>query len=148
MNKHFSKTGKILFVLGLSLLLGLYLVSSNPILLRIPPDNSIRPRYYCVVNPFRDRAPEHIAQQYLNQLKAGEIESISSYIGERQDILEKERKWPIQSWRIGDRIDQRDKTEIQYWVTRGNGYNSVEEVTFDLVQSSGKWELKTYRAIY
>jgi hypothetical protein len=148
MNKYFSKAGKILFVLVISLLLGLYLIRSRSVLLRIPSDDTIRPRYYCVVNPFRDKAPEYVAQQYLNQLKAGEIESISSYIGERQDILEKERKWPIQSWRIGDRIDQTDKTAIQYWVTRGNGYNSEEEVTFDLLQSSGKWELKTYRAIY
>lgn len=83
----------------------LFLTPAKPVLLRIPMDDTIRPRNYCLLNPFRDREPEIVAAGYLNQLRSGQVESIACCIGERKYLLRKEMQWPIDSWRVGDRAD-------------------------------------------
>ena len=138
-----------LTLVGLTLLL--FLMRSRPVLLRIPPDGNMRPRYYCLLNPFRNKAPENVAETYLNELRAGRVEVISSYIGSNTYIPGKERQWPIQSWRVGNREDNGDRSELRYWVTRGNGYSKdgyEDEVRFALVRSRDKWEVTSFSAIY
>lgn len=79
------------------------------------------------------------------------MEVISPYLGERKYILEKEKEWPIQSWRVGDREDAADKSELMYWVKRGNGYSKnvcEEEVRFTIVRSGGSWVVGSFGAIY
>ena len=129
----------------------LFLMRSQPVLLRVPPDSNMRPRYYCLLNPFRDRAPENVAETYLNKLREGQVDVISSYIGANKYIPEKEKQWPIKSWRVGNREDASDKSEIMYWVTRGNGYSNSgyeDAVYFRLLRSGDSWELKSFSAIY
>jgi hypothetical protein len=151
MKRNLRKASQILAlpVIGLAALL--FLLRSRPVLLRIPPDDTIRPRYYCLLNPLRDRAPENVAESHLNELREGRVEIISPYIGENKYLLEKEKEWPIQSWRVGGREDAADKSELMYWVKRGNGYSKggyEEEVRFTIVRSGGSWEVESFGAIY
>src|ERR1044072_2663469 len=81
----------------------LFLTRSRPVVLRIPKDGGIRPRHYCLLNPFRDKGPETVAASYFNQLRAGQVQSISCCVGESKYVLEREMQWPIQSWRLGKR---------------------------------------------
>ena len=148
MKKYLRRISQILALLIIGSVVLLYLTRSHPVLLRIPPDDTIRPRYYCVLNPFRDKAPEKLAEQYLNKLREGTVEAIAPFLGERTYILEKEKQWPIQSWRIGDRKDTAEKVEIMYWVKRDNGYSGEEAVFFDVIRSGENWKVKTYSAIY
>lgn len=120
-------------------------------LLRIPSDETIRPRSYCLLNPFREKHPETIAASYLNRLSVGQVESVSCCIGENKYVLEKEKQWPIQSWRVGNRTDVGARSDIVYWVKRGNGYSKdgyEEEVHFTIVNVGKRWELRSFSAVY
>lgn len=129
----------------------LFLTRSTPVVLRIPKDDTIRPAYYCLLNPFRDRGPETVAASYLSQLRDGHVQSVACCIGDRKYILEREREWPIESWRIGNRTDSDGRSEIGYWVTRGNGYShryGEEEVQVWLIRSGDGWQLQSFSAVY
>jgi len=148
--KRFIKRAIVLVaLLIISFVAILYLSRSRwVVLLSIPPDDTIRPRHYCILNPFRDTRPEKLAEMYLAKLSAGEVEAISSYIRDRETILGLERKWPIQTWRVGNREDKAGKTDIMYWVRRGNGYTGEEEVLFELTRTGASWEVESFSAVY
>ena len=129
----------------------LFLTRSNPVVLRIRKNNTIRPPYYCLLNPFRDRGPETVAESHLNQLRVGQVQSIACCLGDRKYVLEEEKKWPIQSWRIGNRTDSAGRSYIVYWVTRGNGYSryaNEEEVHVTIIRSGDAWKLQSFSAVY
>lgn len=145
----------LFFVVILVLIIGtvgfLFLTRSNPVVLRVPHDDTMRPRYYCVLNPFRDKRPEIVAANYLDQLRDGHVQSISCCVGERKYVLEKEKQWPIKSWRVGNRSDSAGRSDIMYWVKRGNGYSQSgheEEVHVTMIRSVNGWQLQSYSAIY
>ena len=129
----------------------LFLTRSNPVVLRIPLSDTIRPAYYCLLNPFRDRGPETVAATRLNQLRDGHVQSIACCLGDRQYVLEKEKQWPIQSWRLGNRTDSAGQSELTYWVTRGDSYSArygEEEVHVTIIRSDDAWELQSFSAVY
>jgi hypothetical protein len=144
---------KIVFSLAVVSTLLLYLTRSRSVIFSfaVEPD-AVRPRNYCILNPFRDKAPEIIAESYLEKMCDGDVESIRPFLQHEADqgqhITANERKWPIQSWRIGRRADKADETEMMYWVTRGGGYSGEEEVHFRIKKSADAWSLKSYSAIY
>ena len=97
--------------------------------------------------------PEIIAEKYLKSLRDGDVESIRPFLSAGEDIhiMDNEKKWPIQSWRIGERRDRPGETELMFWVTRGGGYyidGYEEEVLLWVKQSSSGWSLNSYSAIY
>ena len=148
MRRFIKKALVILPLLIISFVAILYLTRSSWIvLLSIPPDDTIRPRDYCILNPFRDNQPEKLAEMCLAKVSAGEVDAISSY-RDKEAILELERKWPIQAWRVGSREDKAGKTEIMYWLRRGNGYTGEEEVLVGLTRTGNTWELESFSAIY
>ncbi|MBO0725126.1 MAG: hypothetical protein J2P52_05975 [Blastocatellia bacterium] len=132
----------------------LYSTRSRSVIFSFSQDpDMIRPRTYCLLNPFRDRSPEIIAEKYLKDLRAGDIESIRPFLSEEESprILDNEKRWPIQSWRLGDRIDRPEETELIFWVRRERGYSKdiyEEEVRLWIKRSGGRWSLNTYSAIY
>lgn len=129
----------------------LALLRSHPVLVRIPPDDSMSPRYYCVVNPFRDKGPEVVAATYLNRLSLGQSDAVSCCVGESKYVLEKEKQWPITHWRLGNRTDTADATHLIYWVERGNGYPGdgyESEVHFSITKAGSSWQVKSFSAVY
>ena len=151
--KHLlSRSFVLVTVIVVASVVGLFLTRSRPVVLRIPPDDSISPRYYCLVNPFRDRGPETVALNYLSNLRSGQVQSISCCVGENKYVMDEEKKWPIQSWRLGNRTDSAGRSVILYWVKRGNGYYSEDdyeaEVLFTIVDSGRGWKLGSFSAVY
>jgi hypothetical protein len=134
----------------------LYSIRSRPVIFCFPTDPTIiRPRTYCLMNPFRDKSPEIIAENYLEALRKGDVESIRPFInGPEEDvsaILGIEKKWPILSWRIGDRRDRPGEAKLMFWVRRGGGYSKdgiEENVSLWFKQSGNGWNLNAYSAIY
>jgi hypothetical protein len=137
----------------------LYSNRSRPIIFSFSPDPAmLRPRNYCLLNPFRDKSPEIIAEKHLEALRRGDVESIRPFLHYDQDdheyvrhILDNEKKWPIRSWRIGERQDRPGETELMFWVIRGGGYSKngeEEEVRLWIKQSGRGWSLNSYNAIY
>lgn len=137
-------------IMGVVLLL--VLLRSHPVLLKIPTtDDSTNPRYYCIVNPFRDKGPETIAEAHLNRLSDGQIETVSCCVGERKYVLEKEKQFPIRSWRLGNRSDDQNGSQLVYWVKRGNGYPAngyVSEVHFTVIRVGASWQVLSFSAVY
>src|SRR5664279_952286 len=97
--RHLRKAGLVGAIIAVGLTALLFLLRSHPVLLRIPLQDATRPRSYCLMNPFRNRAPETVAEAYLTKLREGRLEVISSDIGgsDSNHVLENEKKWPIQS---------------------------------------------------
>jgi hypothetical protein len=133
----------------------LYSTRSRAVIYSFSPDpDALRPRNYCLLNPFRDKSPEIIAEAYLKRLRAGDFDSIRPLIHTREEadrILENEKKWPIQSWRIGVCHERPGETELMCWVTRGGGYSTdgvEEEVRFWIKHSGTGWTVNSYSAIY
>ena len=132
----------------------LYSTRSRPVIFSFSPDPAmVRPRTYCLLNPFRDKSPEIIAEKDLKSLRDGDAESIRPFLSAGEDIhiMDNEKKWPIQSWRIGERVDMPGETELMFWVTRGGGYSKdyvEEEVRLRIKQSGSGWSLNSYSAIY
>jgi hypothetical protein len=149
---YLSSSVAVFFALSVALL---YSTRSRPVIFSFSPDPTmVRPRNYCLLNPFRDKSPEIIAEKYLEDLRRGNVESIRPFLSgqERiQHILDNEKKWSILSWRIGERRDRPGETELMFWVTRGGGYFKVgyeEEVRLWIKQSGSGWGLNTFTAIY
>jgi hypothetical protein len=133
----------------------LYSTRSRAVVYSFSPDPAmVRPRTYCLMNPFRDKSPEIVAETYLKGMRAGNFESIRPLFHSPEEadrILDNEKKWPIRSWRIGERRDRPGATELMYWVTRGGGYSKddiEEEVRFWIKHSGASWSLNSYSAIY
>jgi hypothetical protein len=102
----------------------------RPVLFSFTPDpEMVRPRTYCVMNPFRDRTAEKAAERFLRELRAGrETLRVVADAERREQLAESERKWPLQTWRIGAWEEHGGRAEILYWVRRGNGHHGEEEV--------------------
>jgi hypothetical protein len=134
----------------------LYSNRSRPVIFGFSPDPAmLRPRNHCLLNPFRDKSPEIVAEKHLEALRRGDVESIRPFLHNDQEdvhqILDNEKKWTIQSWRIGERLDRPGETELMFWVTRGGGYSKdygEEEVRLWIKQSGSGWSLNSYNAIY
>lgn len=133
--------------------------NSRPVIFCSSLDDSIRPRNYCVMNPFRDKQPEKLAEEVLLQLKDGNTEVLIPYLmntteDQKNHFLESERKLQIKNWRIGSREDSEDNISIMYWVSRQNyhhdfsGNDHLEEVHFYFIREGNSWKLKDFGAIY
>jgi len=125
----------------------------GPVLLSISPDPAmLRPRNFCLMNPFRDRSPERAADSFLEQLKAGHVAVLTPAVtgpSRKAQTIESETRWPITAWRIGRREDSDEAVEIMYWVKRGNGYSrdGLEEEAYVTVDRRNS-RVTRFEAIY
>lgn len=126
-------------------------VPDRSVLFVINPDpGMVRPRTYCVMNPFRDRAPERIADRFLSSLGKGDL-SVLAIVDEpdrRLHFAQRETEYPIQRWRVGTREAKPDGTELMYWVERGGGYGGEEEVHFAIVGKGDEAKMIAFSAVY
>ena len=126
-------------------------VPERSVLLDINPDpGMVRPRNYCVMNPFRDRAPERIAERFLSSLRKGDL-SVLAIVDDpdrRLHCTQRETEYPVQQWRVGTRNDKPDGTELMYWVERGGGYGGEEEVHFAIVGKGDEAKVIAFSAVY
>ncbi len=131
-----------------------FLRDSRPVVLCTSLDDSIRPRNSCLMNPFRYKQPEILAEAVLEQLKNGNPNSILPYLSEssedmKKHFVENETKYRVANWRIGDRTDSIAGTYVMYWVSRNDYFNGYEEnVFFSVVKEGENWKLKQFNAGY
>jgi len=149
-----------LLVMVITVTTSLYLQrNSRSALLCSSLDDSIRPRNYCLMNPFRNKQPEKMAERILQELKIGNAEVIIPYLNnanedEKNRFLENEKKYQIKNWRVGSREDSEDEISLMYWVSRQNyhkdhnGSDHLEAVNFYFVREENNWNLQDFRAGY
>lgn len=143
----------LIVVVVLTLSVGVMALSAPrwPVLLSVSSDPTmLRPRNYCLMNPFRDRGPERAAERYLAEMRDGHVVVIEPFLdGEnRERVMSNEAKWPIRSWRVGRRKHTRQGCDLMYWVRRGNGYDAEEEVYFAVQGLGDRARVVRYGAIY
>lgn len=154
-----SKRGRVVLVLSVLVALGISAMAltagRRPVLLDITPDPAmVRPRNYCLMNPFRDRTPERAADTFLRRLRDGDMSVLSATVKDpstREQLAENETKWPISSWRIGRREDIEERVDLMYWVKRGNSYSKdgyEEEVYLVISRSAEQPHVTEFSAIY
>jgi hypothetical protein len=125
---------------------------SKPVLILINPDiDAVRPRSICILNPFRDRSPEHSAEACLESMANRNLDCIRPLLhpDQAEHFTSRETKWPVQSWRVGRRWNNPGSVGLMYWVRRGGGYGPVEEeVYFNLEMRLGNAKLTSFDAMY
>ncbi len=101
---------------------------------------------YCVPNPFRDKNPEQISENYLHALKNNQLETVLPYlrnggkepektIGREKDLL------PVSSWRIINRAIEKDGRYRLSYVYRKNDSDREIPIGFYFVKSQDTWVL-------
>ncbi|HEY0429063.1 MAG TPA: hypothetical protein VGC76_14880 [Pyrinomonadaceae bacterium] len=112
-------------------------------------DDGVRAPNRCLMNPFRDRKLENIAENILEKLRNGETDSIVPYLTEdnRNRILQRENEFQITNWHIGEINRTEDKLSLKYWTSRRN-YKGEEEVNFIFTRENDEWKLKYFSAVY
>jgi len=134
----------------------LFLFRGKAVSFAMPLSDCLHPKTYCLMNPFRDRSPERLAEQYLDQMKTGTLETVLSKIKfdsekERITIWKFEKEHPPRKWQIQTRRDQSQTSTLRYAVSRSvddlqNCGNA--DVTFRFEKRSDGWVLVSYSAIY
>jgi hypothetical protein len=130
------------------LFFGLYLMTS-PVILRIPfliEEHSREPRFV-MLNPFRDRSPENVANDALLSIKNGHCkETLQSAAdmepGRRAHICEVIADFGLADWQLRNRTDSRNECELYYW---HEGYPSLWVV---VRKTEGKWKFNWINVIY
>ena len=131
----------------------LYIGWDAPTIACLPLDHGTRTRHFCIMNPFRDRQAEMIAEQILEELKAGNTNVLIPYLSERgtddrDRYLSNESEYRITSWHNGEFQTTGEELSIQYWVSRSNYPAIREEVHFLFSRTEGHWKLSSYNATY
>jgi hypothetical protein len=128
---------------------------TRPVVFCGSPDDSIRPKKYCLMNPFRDKRPEFLAEEALRELKNGNSDVISSLLEweptkeGKKGFIESERKYRVSDWRIGGREDSEETVFLTYWVFREDYFDGrPESVNFLVVRDGQDWKLQYFNAVY
>ena len=131
----------------------LYFVRSSPVLYKnVEAGDPVKEPTFSIFNPFRDRSPEHSAEAFLKQLRAGQCEqatvALSVLPERRQDICERERRSPLASWRLKNRTDEPQKIKMYYQVKAEN-HNDLQGQAWVTVEKQGeKWQVTSYERFY
>src|SRR5688500_15468139 len=100
MKRFFISISLFVFVFFAATLLTLYLQrNSRAALFCASLDDSIRPRDHCLMNPFRDKQPEVLAENILRELKNGNRDAILPFLNEvsKNRIWESEKKYQVET---------------------------------------------------
>ncbi len=76
---------------------------------------------FVVLNPLRDRQAELVAVEFLESIKAGNLEVLNDAVSEPERLLmikEHESRLKAKSWFMSDRIDEKDRSSFNYWIER------------------------------
>lgn len=120
-------------------------------------DKDIRDHHnYQLLNPFRNRAPESAALEFLNGLR-DHCDRVLSEIHETseraRDTCERERNYPLQSWQLQARQDDGNSVSLlRYQVKRtaegATGGVSQGPFWVWLRERDGKWRVTGYETWY
>jgi len=148
---------KVLVLIIALLLAGvayLFYQRSRPVLFRYSETGDpVKEPAFAIFNPFRDRAPEHGAEAFLDSMKAGQCEmamsSVSGSSIERiRETCEREKNSPLVGWQLANRNDQSDNVRLYYRVNRPSydGYRGQLWITVQ--KTAGDWKVVKYECIY
>jgi hypothetical protein len=131
----------------------LFFSRSNPVVLRLGEGGAPGGApFFTIFNPFRDRAPERSAEQFLELMKGGQCEQLMDPLADtaeyKQHTCVRERGYPLSSWRLINRSDDAQEVRLHYTVWREN-YDGLEApVWITAERRDGRWQVTKYERWY
>ena len=107
---------------------------------------------FVILNPLRNRDAERVADEFLSQLKDGNIHVLDSVVSD-SDRLEhfklSETQAKMRRWYAGDRSETDQEINIVYWIERKyDGGCGTVQATLGLTRTDDRWTVTNYSAIY
>lgn len=107
--------------------------------------------FFVIRNPLREIGPEKAGSHLFRELRAGHCaEAFPSFHATlTAQVCANENRWPVQSWSVINRKDDREHGEsrIHYRVTRRN-YQSASNVWITVELDRGEYRVKDFNAGY
>jgi hypothetical protein len=110
---------------------------------------------HSIFNPFRDRAPEVAAEEFLVNLRELKLDAALDSLALAEEAgsqpRELERAYPLRTWRLVQRRDNDSNVELYFWVTRAN-YPPDDEAPFWMILrregSERRWRVHNFETSY
>jgi len=103
---------------------------------------------FVVFNPFRDRTPEKIAENFMQQLPSAHcMELVAPLRGDyAKHICSQEQQFVSKHFRLTNRKDAGNLVELSFEVERVNSPASISRLT--LQQGARAWKVVDYQPVY
>jgi hypothetical protein len=122
----------------------------RPVLFTFADFGEISRPSIAIFNPLRDRTPERIADEMLDDLRRGDVDVAMSQVqgGASPEIADKERRYQVRRWKLVNRIDHADQVVLYYRIDRGMSRNLDSEVVVSLQERNRGWVVRDYLPMY
>jgi hypothetical protein len=106
-----------------------------------------------IMNPFRDKEPEKVANAFLMRLRSEEPASLLRRIIEQdaefEHICQREREYRLKTWPDFTRKDSAEGVHLIYWPHRENYIDGFAPMVFlTIARVGGKLKVVSYSAGY
>ena len=132
----------------------LFFSRSNPVLYRNVDRASVQYSSFVILNPFRNREPEHQAEVVLRGLKSRNCRqalSLPALGSERVAYLcEREQKYLLENWSLMDYQGDGEKVKLIYSLYRNSsdGERLSPPAWIGIEKINGEWRATDYETYY
>ena len=149
MKKSLLIWGIPVFVMAMAL----WLFLTGPVLLRLQFNPLVRDSHGMIFNPFRDRTPERLADQLINQIHSPNCESVLSSLtgvaSERATVCAKQVQDPLtNSCTLVDRREYKDASWVSFQCEYQRTTKATSDVSLTFAKHNDRYELQHYERIY
>jgi hypothetical protein len=106
---------------------------------------------FVILNPFRNRAPERVAQRFMSQLNTNLCNSLVQPIRPNytEMICFEEKKYPVLKFHLANRQDLKNNTKLLYRIERsGLRRNIMTNSILELHKDDSEWRVTDFQPIY
>jgi len=107
---------------------------------------------FILFNPLRNRSPERVAEQFLEQLKMGEcakaVASLPMPLDNQVTMCEKEGQAALDAWTLKDRSESDGVVSLHYALRREGFEGFGGGSFFQIQESSGAWKIIAVSFVY
>jgi len=133
--------------------LSLLAARSRPVVYALTESGDpVREPIWSLFNPFRDRAPERVAEAVLSDLERSEYAEALSQIdapgATRSEIAEREKEYHLRSWKLLNRRDDGATTRLFYRTARGNASSFDSPLWVSVQRRRDGWKVTRFEAWY
>jgi len=129
----------------------LFFAFSRPILFRFSTGPMGGDTDFVVLNPFRDRALERSAEDFLEHLKTGRCKEVIGIIPGNEEsykhVCEREKQFPLVSWRLR-KIDTEGGLVSLLYRYSCEGKPGESRLFIWVEKSNGNWRVADYKRGY
>jgi hypothetical protein len=145
---------RLLIILALPVIIAAaYLTFAGPILYRSKVEDACCGiTRFVLLNPFRDRSREVVAEQLLAAMKEGhctEIVATMPLSDERRKLIcREESRLHYVTWRLKDREDQNAQQSKLFYLRWSTGESIPSAAWIDLKEQNREWQVVGFNPVY